>query len=465
MTTFCYTPHAAYLADVIPFYHDGAFHLFYLHDYRDIPGHGEGTPWFRISTRDFIHFEEAGEMLPRGGKTDQDLYAYTGCVLYAQGIFHIFYTGHNPHFPPQGKPEQAVMHATSTDLKRWQKHPEDTFYAPAALGYEPNDWRDPFVFFDESDGQYHMLLAARLAGGPAVRRGCTAHCVSSDLKTWQVVEPLWMPSLYYTHECPDLFRIGDWYYLIFSEFSERCQTRYVMSRSLSGPWLSPPDDAFDTRAFYAAKSCTDGEKRYLFGWNPTRHGASDDRPFVWGGSLTVHELYQGEDGGLRVREPQSIRSQWVPQPQPGEPIPLACPDGFAEAVLLDAPASRARMTCTMRLGGHCATTGLRVGYDVETDAGYAFVFDVRLQQLRFERMPNRPWSHMENAGLVRPLALAPGQAYRLSLSMDDTLLTLYVDDHLAFSTRMYDQTGSAVACFATHGEVDYEDIVWYTWQE
>ena len=41
-----------------------------------------------------------------------------------------------------------------------------------------------------------------------------------DLKSWEVREPFWTPGLYFTHECPDLFRMGDWWYLVFSKFSE-----------------------------------------------------------------------------------------------------------------------------------------------------------------------------------------------------------------------------------------------------
>ena len=112
------------------------------------------------------------------------------------------------------------MHATSTDLVTWQKVPGDTFFAPVD-GYEPHDWRDPFVFWNEEAGEFWMLLAARLKDGPSRRRGCTALCTSTDLRTWRVAEPLYAPGLYFTHECPDLFRMGDWWYLLFSEFTER----------------------------------------------------------------------------------------------------------------------------------------------------------------------------------------------------------------------------------------------------
>ena len=53
------------------------------------------------------------------------------------------------------------MHATSHDLRTWRKDPDFRLIAPAAQGYEPHDWRDPFVFWNEAAGEYWMLLAAR----------------------------------------------------------------------------------------------------------------------------------------------------------------------------------------------------------------------------------------------------------------------------------------------------------------
>ena len=43
-----YRPDDGVAADFIPFYWQGDYHLFYLKDYRDIPGHGEGTPYWHI---------------------------------------------------------------------------------------------------------------------------------------------------------------------------------------------------------------------------------------------------------------------------------------------------------------------------------------------------------------------------------------------------------------------------------
>lgn len=157
MSKLFYKPEDGWLADVIPFYEDGEFKLLYLKDWRDREGHGEGTPWFLLGTRDFIHYKEYGEVLPRGAVSEQDLYIYTGCVLKKDGLYHIFYTGNNFHFPAEGKAQQAVMHAVSSDFVHWEKRPEDAFFAPTE-GYEEHDWRDPFVFWNEEAGNIGCSL-------------------------------------------------------------------------------------------------------------------------------------------------------------------------------------------------------------------------------------------------------------------------------------------------------------------
>ncbi|MDJ8954119.1 beta-fructofuranosidase, partial [Clostridium perfringens] len=93
-------------------------------------------------------------------------------------------------------------------LRTWTKDPTCALLAPEAQGYEPHDWRDPFVFRDERSGQWAMLLAARRAAGASRRRGCTALLTSPDLRQWTVQQPFWAPEAWFTHECPDLFRWG-----------------------------------------------------------------------------------------------------------------------------------------------------------------------------------------------------------------------------------------------------------------
>jgi len=443
---FFYRPIGAWAADFIPLYANGRFHLFYLLDWRDAARHGEGTPWYQVSTTDFVHFTEHGEMLPRGSQTSQDLYVFTGSAVEGEGRYHIFYTGHNPHLREQGKPEEGVMHAVSSDLLHWEKRPEDTFFAPADR-YEANDWRDPFVFRNEAAGEYWMLTAARLKTGPSRRRGCTALSVSKDLRTWQVRDPFYAPGLFFTHECPDLFRMGDWWYLVFSEFSTGLVTRYRMSRSLAGPWIAPDVDTFDGRAFYAAKTASDGKRRYLFGWNPTREGAKDYHGWHWGGNLVVHELMQAADGTLAVRIPSTVRdafahaseTQWRKAvgafEQQSDAVAVKAPGTFACASAGVMP-GRCRLETTVRFEPGTRGCGLMLRASRDAESAYYIRLEPSRKRLVFDSWP-RSGDVPFAVELERPLELEAGRPVHLTVLVDGTVCVAYAGDQVAMNTRLY----------------------------
>jgi beta-fructofuranosidase len=448
-----YKPADGWAADFIPFFWEGDYHLFYLKDYRDAAKMGEGTPWFHLTTRDFVHFNELGECLPRGSVEEQDLYVFTGSALVGEGCFHIFYTGHNPHLRRAGRPEQAVMHAVSDDLLTWRKLPEDTFFAPPDR-YEANDWRDPFVFWNAEAGEYWMLLAARLKEGPERRRGCTALCSSPDLRHWTVREPLYAPGLYYTHECPDLFHSGGWWYLLFSEFSEACLTRYRMARSLSGPWLTPADDALDGRAFYAAKTAAGAAQRYLFGWNPTRGGETDSGAWQWGGSLAVHELFQRADGSLGARIPSTVHEFLSPPVEVKAPLRLDGTGKFAQLRLGELP-DCARIRLRLRFSESTRTCGIFLRGSEDGNAGYFLRLEPQRGRVVFDLWP-RPGDQPFLTGLERPLVLKAGEPVEIELYVNGTLCEAYLNGEVALSARMYEQQGEGWGVFASEGVLDIE---------
>ena len=457
---FFYKPEDAWAADFIPFYKDGRYHLFYLLDWRDRERHGEGTPWYQISTADFVHFDEHGEMLARGSQAEQDLYVFTGSAVEGLGQYHIFYTGHNPYLRQQGKPEQGVMHAVSDDLLHWRKAPEDTFFAPAGA-YEPHDWRDPFVFWNDEAKEFWMLLAARGAHGPSRRRGLTACCASTDLKHWQVREPFYTPGLYFTHECPDLFRMGDWWYLLFSEFTERCVTRYRMARSLSGPWLTPDDDVFDGRAFYAAKTASDGQRRFIFGWNPTRQGETDTGGWQWGGNLVTHEIIQNADGTLAVRPPDTVSAAFSQTSRVFETREVLNADGtFADAVAGALPET-CKIETTIRFGPDTKGCGIMLRASDDLESAYYIRLEPHRQRLVLDMWPRAGdiphWVEIE-----RPLSLTPDEPVHLTVFVDGTVCEVYAGDRVAMSARLYNLKAGNWGVFAQEGSATFDDISLYT---
>lgn len=152
-----------------------------------------------------------------------------------------------------------------------------------------------------------MLLVCRKKGG-AISDGFTALYSSKDLEHWTdqgTALGSWPVS--YPMSAPTCSKMGDWWYLIYSEYTDRWVTHYVMAKDLKGPWHIPEDDQFDGRAFYAAKSASDGENRYLFGWITTRQEGKDQGNWMWGGCLGVHRLVQRSDGTLACQMPDSVR--------------------------------------------------------------------------------------------------------------------------------------------------------------
>lgn len=110
------------------------------------------------------------------------------------------------------------------------------------------------MFWNEGEKKWWMLLSAR-ENAPTVRNGCVALCVSEDLSKWEYTKPLYASRMNQAaNECPDLFKMGDWYYMVHSNYTDGFCTYYRMIRSLNGFWLRPEVDTFDGRAFYAAKT-------------------------------------------------------------------------------------------------------------------------------------------------------------------------------------------------------------------
>ncbi len=468
-----YKPADGWAADFIPFFWDGEFHLFYLKDYRDRTAHGEGTPWFHLGTRDFVHFTDYGEALPRGTEADQDLYVFTGSVYEHDGLFHIFYTGHNPHLKAQGKPEQAVMHATSPDLIAWTKDPANPILFTDFDRYEPHDWRDPFVFWNDEAQAFWMLLAARVKDGPYNRRGVTALASSKDLQHWDICPNFWSPSLYYTHECPDLFKMGDWWYQVYSTFSERMITHYRMSRTLAGPWVAPVNDSFDGRAFYAAKTAAAGERRFVFGWDPSRTDEKDTGHWNWGGNLVVHEVKQADDGSLTVCPPPEVLAHWSAQ-QPVQPDPQMGEWQIANGTLqadatssfawcrLGAMPTTCRIETTIAFDKSTRTCGLVLRADDPMDNGYLLRLEPGRQRIVFERF-QRPGD--EPPIIERPLTLRAGESVLLRVLVEGSVIVAYANDEVALSTRGYEHQGGSFGVFVSEGQASFNDNALYTASE
>lgn len=463
-----YRPENSVAADVIPFYKDGEFYLFYLRDYRNIEKCGEGTPWFLLKTKDFVSFEEMGEVLPRGGKEEQDLYVFTGSVIQKDEVNYIFYTGHNPHYIEDGRPQEAVMMATSTDMKIWTKQSDFLLQVPDFM--EKNDFRDPFVFWNEEIEKYVMLLAARHKTGAVDRRGYTAYAVSDDLWNWEVKEEAFYdPGVYFTHECPDLFQIGEWWYLVFSEFTDKVITRYRMAKSWNGPWITPEYDTFDNRNFYAAKTVTDGKNRFAIGWNPTNVEDKDYEPEQWGGNIVVHKVVQQEDGQLMVEMPEMVRNAYKTPvafrkketsgvtTKKDDGWVIGKVDGFSCLTFEKMP-DQCKLSFDVTAKNGVKKFFLTLNSDEKIETGYYVWFDLTMQRMAFDRRPRRRNEHPFILETERKINIKENVVYRVECLIDHSVLEVYFDDKVALSARMNELRADYFGFGCEYGEVEIQNL-------
>lgn len=466
-----YTPEYAKTGDVIPFYDEDSktFVNYYLKNWNpDAPKDKVIYGWHRIATSDNRNFDEVPTNIHGG----------TGSVIKNGGIYHMFYCTFDAD-----PPAQWARHATSTDLIHWEDIPEDKF-GPDGIIYKTSDWRDPFVFWNEEEKKWWMLLAAR-ENTVTERNGCVALCVSEDLSKWDYRKPLYAPGMNQSaNECPDLFKIGDWYYLVYSNYTDGFCTYYRMSRSLNGPWIRPEVDTFDGRAFYAAKTGYDGKNHYVYGWNPTKgeNGwkfdseqdyGKDYKTWNWGGSIVVHKLVQHEDGSLGVcpidsvanamkkeetAEIHGLTGKWT---ETDGIISCNSEYGYAASIGSWIP-PQCCIKATVKYSGNPTRFGIALHIDENFDKGYYLMFEPFFNRIQFRsglRMYEQGGQMFPyTVELERPLRMEEGKEYKLSIYIQDTLAVLYVNDDLAFGFRMYNEKDRCLGFFVSDGNIELKDV-------
>ena len=460
-------PEGAYVGDVMPFVtEDGILELYYLYD---TSHNGQGYhPIYKYSTPNLYQYEDHGMMLNNGKGSDPDPALGTGCVMQDQdGLYHLFYTGHNDT-GNSGRGKECVMHATSTDRENWEKDGNILFFAPD--GYNKDDFRDPEVFWVERDQCYWLLIAANNEelGGVVLKY------TSTDLLNWEFVGPFFAPLNEYMCECPDLFQIGDYWYLTYSW---DCVTYYAVSESMDGPFVPPRDNILDGKGltegagfiFYAGKTAQIGDNVYLCAWIGQPGVSSDSGIYQWAGNVMVHQLVQLENGMLGVKAPDTFDEFFTVD----KPINAAAIQGNVEisgnSISL---ASDGDLYALADLGTRPATMVLECDVTMSEDSCVGFAFgggdndevwtamclDGRRNQLHFEGYAIDDISEME-PGAVTRFNFDASSTHHLTLVCENEIVVLYIDDMKALGSRVTHSTGGLhIGVFADGGTATFSNI-------
>ena len=460
-------PEGGYVGDVMPFVtSDGTLELYYLYD---TSHNGQGYhPIYKYSTQKLYGYEDHGMVLNYGQGSDPDPALGTGSVMQdANGLYHLFYTGHNDT-GNGGRGKECAMHATSTDGENWVKDPEPLFFAPE--GYSKDDFRDPEVFWVEEEGCYWLLMAAR----NDELSGVVLKYTSNDLVNWELVGPMFAPMAQYMCECPDLFQIGDKWYLTYSW---DCVTYYAVSDSIYGPFVPPRDNILDGKGltegagfiFYAGKTAQIGDHIYLCAWIGQAGLSSDSGIYQWAGNVMNHEIYQLEDGKLGVKAPEVFNDYFTVD----KPINAAAVIGDVQ---IDgnkvALSSEADAFALADLGTRPATMTLECDVTMEQDGCVGFAFggsendptwtamalDARKDALHFEGYQISDLRTME-PGAITKFDFDRSYTHHVKLVCENEIVVLYVDGLKAHGSRITHSTnGAHIGLFVDGGNATFSNI-------
>lgn len=477
MEKMFYKPEHAWVGDLIPYYEDGMFYNFYLHDPRIKKGeYAEETTWHLMTTTDFVNHHYRGETIKRGEPDRPNLNAYTGSVLKDKDeIYHVFYTAYNENYKINGKSIQSVMQAAGPDLEHLETI-EDFIYSADGDRYEEFDWRDPFVFWNEEEGCYYMLVTSRIKGAGELRGGCIALSKSKDLLHWTYEESFYYPGMYITMECPEVFRIGEYWYMVFSTFSERFTTHYRMSKDLKGPWLIPEDDVFDTRANYAIKTYSDGNKRYAAGWIASKVGDKDSGDWEWGGTMVFHEIVQNPvNGELTVKVIDTIKDYHKTMvDKTGEAFYHCCCEKKDDsvniisdtlgAVLYDIPEDTFTLKMDFRIS-KAYEFGIVLHGDCGLEKGYYLRMNPACNLVAWDRWPRSEkgkyqWQIKGDVPyqIETQRRLPKAQEYKVLILREEDICVVYINDEVALSTRLYNHKGGKAGIYVVQGDVTLDSF-------
>lgn len=469
-----YCPPDGYFGDPIPFFWNGEYHLFYLIGQFDPWRRVRYTPYRHLLSTDLVNWKELPVAIELGEREDVDMSLGTGTAIERDGTFYFFYCGRTflPGDAVDGLDEEhwergareTICVARSKDLIKWEKDPGNPILKPDGVRYQETDFRDPYVFWNEKEGRYWMVMSVKITDTSLANVGALGLATSNDLENWELEDPLWAPHLSRAAlECPDVFRIGEKWYMFYSA---NATTFYRVADSPEGPWAPAEPDICDNLAFYAAKIFFTGNRRFLVGWIPTRQDENDEGRFRWGGHCAIpRELVQLPDGALAQRCPPEIiniyheivplaiqrkSGEWT---QEGHTISALRTDGFAYAVI--AYQKNGLIQLSLRMKGDNCSAGVvfRAGPDLSTY--YVLRLEPARKRTIIERVPHIAEVKFRSE---RELVYTEGQNVDIKLFLDGSIIEAFVAERGALCCRAYDFAEGEIGLYVEHGEAFFTNV-------
>jgi beta-fructofuranosidase len=269
-------------------------------------------------------------------------------------------------------------------------------------------------------------------------------------------------------ECPDIFKMGNYWYLIYSESVKTSWSRkvkYMVGNSfedlkacMGGSPRWPQDDhegVLESRAFYAGKTASNGTDRYIWGWCPFRSGSTiheknvnvgggDGNEPNWSGALVCHKLIQHENGLLTLGEVPAMAAKYN-KPQDVKVMESngynnGTLNGDGAYVLYNRLGTCNHISMTIKTAGDEDKFGISFVRGTDSKQYYTMVVNPEWaggrRKVNFEQEGPEGKGFIDGADgyiFVRPA----DNTYKIDIYTDNSVLVMYINDVCSYTQRIY----------------------------
>jgi len=435
------------IGDLHPFYHGGKWYLFYL---------GPGFHSKLMTSVDLFHWEPQRLSHEPINAVHRELAPYYVLGVFWDEAADLFRTYH-------GWSAGAMLSHTSTNLIHWNFAP-NAYHIPPQYGHYSSQ-RDPYVFWNAVEEQYWCVMTCQVEGYDDTHNGAVGLASSPDLQRWEGRGDLYFPGNIREPEVPQVFHVGDYWYLLASIHTGEAVggPSYWISSSPNGPWLVDPTGSLDGPNLSAANVGYDGQRWLLFGWIPLTTVEAHGR-YTWGGHMAFpREIYPLANGALGVRlEPdfgrrirgelleeadletaRIIRGHWVQD----SGLRYSDSDGDGFVALLNSY-ERLDIDVVVMPGANNRRVGLRLAdlIDVGID-----VIDACFYVAHRSKGSSNPYA-MLHFGIG-------AERYELRVIVENDIVEMFVNNHYSLCARLpYDLGQMTVGLIASGGTATFHDV-------
>ena len=434
-----YKPKDGYVGDVMPYYENGTFYIFFLKD----QGNSYNHSIFLVETKDFLHYEEKGEILRSSSNyNDQDNWIGTGSVCKVDNTYYFFYTGHNERL----ELHERVMVATSeNDLYHFKKL--EGVYIDPTNQLSKNDFRDPDVTYDSENDNFILTVTTNANIGGTV---IVKYTVSKDLKTYNYDKIIYTDTEdFWNLECTDTFKINNYWYLSYSGQDDTLWVAKSRSQySGYGNTLYGPAVRVEGKYFYAPKAVSDEKNTYFVGWGRRKGQFRDDGKGSWGGNIVVSKVHQNEDGSIYLEKLDNLN------------------DYFRYDLELENKNISINQKKNFEIEKQYESFIFEGDFKYSGNSDFGFVFGLGKDEADYGHIIINPSKKVMEFSVKNfktietevKINTKEGELYHFTLVSEGSVLVFYIDGMAAMTTRFYGKLDSNFGVFTKGSDVEFSNL-------